>query len=66
MTFISKAFLANPVCIYSLGGGGGGVSQSIYTQELGLGCGEVNKNKSFYLRVVLLISEELKLTHYMM
>ena len=43
------------------------MSQSIYnTQELGLGCGEVNKNKSFYLRVVLLISEELKLTHYMM
>ena len=22
------------------------MSQSIYTQELGLGCGEVNKNKS--------------------
>ena len=42
------------------------MSQSIYTQELGLGCVEVNKNKSFYLRVVLLISEELKLTHYMM
>ena len=42
------------------------MSQSIYTQELGLGCGEVNKNKLIKTRVVLLISEELKLTHYMM